>query len=275
MQLPPDLLPISQCNMSLRFECSRYWPAGLPAVAINGCVVAGFAQKLVFNHSVDPIEREAVAELIFSLYPQMSFVETARFYQVARPHDWVPLDLLLEKWGFRKNETWELTASQCLKLPVGFQNWLMEKNVGAQELQVLLAADGVRLEPLLHAILQAKFSRQQGVQALENGVELLLLGKTEEEILPYESENYELWLGRLKNLRYPRTFSQDEKSRGNLSQLPWPGQSQARWVRQGDRAGIELKIFVANPTELKKSVHSLQKIQELLDQTPGTLWPEH
>ena len=205
----------------------------------------------------------------------MSFVEAARFFAVAKSHDWIPLDLILEKWSFRKNDFWETIATKCTQLPISFQSWLLEKNIGAQELQILLSSEGLSLEPVYLAIIENRLSRQNGIQVLENAIELLLLGKSLREILPRESESFEFWLSRLKNLRFPKTSSSDEKSQGQLADLPWPGHSQARWVRQGDRSGIELKLFVANPAELKKSVLSLQKIQELLDQAPGTLWPEH
>jgi hypothetical protein len=232
---PPELLSISQCNKTLEFDCLVHWPEGLPAVAINRTVIAGFGQELVFNHGVDPEETDAVVSLFTSIYPRLSFLEVASLTEKAAAHSWVPLRLLQEKWGFHWNDGVAAVARRALALPRGFRHWLIEKRVGPQDLQILLESDGLRLEPLLYSILSARMGRNQGLQALKTGIRQLRAG-TEE---------------------------------GAAS--PWQAQSQLRWVRRGDRAGLELKIFVSNPSDLKKSV---QKIQDLLDENSDVQWME-
>ncbi|MFN7729147.1 MAG: hypothetical protein ACK5P7_08330 [Bdellovibrio sp.] len=276
---PPELLSISQCDKRLQFACSQHWPEGLPAVAVNGLVLAGFGQTLVFNHQIEPEDQTAIGQLVTSLYPQMSFMEAARFWQKAHEISWLPLTDILSRWNVRLNEAWIHSAQIALALPVGFQAWMIEKKFGAQDMMILGTAqapkNNVKLEPLLHAILATKASRTQGAQILETGVELALMGMTMNVLIAQEGESADTWADRLKLLRYPQTSKKDSESEARLQNLPWPGHSQARWVRQGDKAGLELKIFVSNPSDLKKSVTSLQKLQDLLEENPGALWPKH
>lgn len=95
----PKLIPISQCNTELRFEGGPHWPRSLPAVAINGIVIAGFDQSLVFNHVLNFAETETILGLFLSLYPRMSAPEAQRFSENARVFKWIPVDLLNEKWS--------------------------------------------------------------------------------------------------------------------------------------------------------------------------------
>ena len=276
---PPELLPISQCDKQLQFASSLHWPEGLPAVAVNALVLAGFGQPLVFNHRIEPEDQAAIGQLVTSLYPHMSFMEAARFWEKAQAIDWLPVTEILGRWNIRLNDSWIHSAQIALALPVGFQTWMIEKKLGAQEMMILGTAldpkNNLKLEPLLHAILLTKASRSQGAHILETGVELALMGLAMDTLVAFENETADAWTERLKLLRYPQTAKKDSESEARLQNLPWPGQSQARWVRQGDKAGLELKIFVSNPSDLKKSVTSLQKLQDLLEENPGALWPKH
>lgn len=272
---PPELLPISQCDTQLKFESALHWPEGLPAVAVNALVLAGFGQSLVFNHQIPQSDRTAIVNLVTSLYPHMSFLEAARFWRQARLVPWLPVDEILARWNVLLDEHWIRGAQLALNLPKGFQQWMVEKKISAQEMQMLGSAGDLRLETLLHSILAAGATRSQGVQALELGIELALMGQPMQELALQPDETGEMWIDRLRELRYPNSIKKEAEGTARLQNLPWPGQSQARWVRQGDKAGLELRLFVADPSDLKKSVTSLQKLQDLLEENPGTLWPKH
>lgn len=272
---PPELLPISQCDTQLKFESSLHWPEGLPAVAVNALVLAGFGQSLVFNHRIPIEDRTGLVNLVTSLYPNLSFLEAARFWRQARLISWLPIEEILARWNVRLDEEWIRGAQRALNLPKGFQQWLVDKKISAADLHVLSSAHGLRLEPLLHAILSSQATRSQGVLALQLGIELALRGLSIDELVLQADETAELWIDRLGELHDPHRAKKDADGAARLQNLPWPGQSQARWVRQGDKAGLELRLFVADPSELKKSVTSLQKIQDLLEENPDALWPKH
>lgn len=64
-------------------------------------------------------------------------------------------------------------------------------------------------------------------------------------------------------------------AQNDLSNLPWPGASQVKWTQQGDRAGIEIKIFVSNPTDLKKYLNSLNHVHDIMEKDSEKIWIKH
>ncbi len=280
-QVAPELCSIAQCNASLDFQPLHLWPEGLPAVAVNGWVLAGFAQKLVFNHSISFESIEAagsVAKLFRSLHTELSFAEMARLIQKIQSQKnsdigWLRLETLLAQYHWICGDQLLETAKALLQTPVGFQNWCAQKKINPQDLAPLLSAENLELKFLFHDILQFNLSKSLGVKALELGIELLLMGQSPEAIssqvlLTFLSQDQvagEAWVDFLKQLRFPETFKRDQILRNQMKSLPWPGTSQARWSRQGDRGGIELKLFVSQASDLKKALTNLQKVQDLME----------
>lgn len=275
----PQLCPMAQCDAGLQFSPRLEWPEGLPAVAVNSVIFAGFSQEMVFNHSIPLNESEKIASLFRSLYFELSFVEAARLIEKAAAYSWLPLSLILSKFGWQPTDQFFKVAETLLKTPVGFQNWCSDKKVGPQDLLPLISAGELELKFLYHDILQFGLSKSLGVKALELGIELILMGHVAENLsserlltfVPKNESPGEAWVSALKHLRYPETFKRDQEQAKKMSSLPWPGSSQAKWTRQGDRAGIELKLFVTQPSDLKKYMQSLAKVQEMLEkETSGT-----
>lgn len=276
--LPPTLCPISQCVTELQFQTRSHWPQSLPAVAVNNVVLAGFQQPMVFNHSLDWKDRDAIATLFRSLYSDLSFAELALLWEKSEAFDWFPFAEIAAKFHFQATEHFFNVAKALLKTPIGFQNWCADKKIGPQDLSSLLAARALDLKPLYLKILNLGLSKSQGAQALETAIELLLMGISETDLqlsVSEESFQAEAWLELLKRKRFPEAFARDTAAQENMKNLPWPGSSQARWTRYGDKSGIELKIFVSNPSDLKKHMQSLSRVQDLMDQaTPPGAKPE-
>lgn len=273
-ETPPQLCPMSQCDKSFDFQPVTAWPQGLPAVAVNSFVLAGFSQELVFNHQIDPANTEKISGLFRSLYFELSFVEMARLIQTSKNHSWFPVGAIAQKFNWHASDQFFLVAEHLIKTPVGFQKWAAEKKVSPQDLAPLLSTANLDLKFLFHDILQFNLSKSQGIKALELGIELMLLGHKAEDItsqrlltfLGRDQNPGEAWIETLRQLRYPETFKRDQAQEEKMTSLPWPGTSHAKWTRQGDRAGIELKLFVSQPSDLKKYLQSLTRVQDLLDQ---------
>ncbi len=96
---PPTLCPVAQCNASLNFFPSSYWPEKLPAVAIHGYIIAGFGQKLVFNHELDLHKSEAIVDLFHSLYPKLSQLELNRLWLATQRLSWFPILQIADRYG--------------------------------------------------------------------------------------------------------------------------------------------------------------------------------
>ena len=287
-QVAPELCSMSQCNASLDFQPLHLWPESLPAVAVNGWVLAGFSQNLVFNHQIksDSVDSDsaavavAVAKLFRSLHTELSFAEMARLiHKIEKQNEShrmsLSIEALLSQYHWICSEQLLGIAEALAKTPIGFQNWCAQKRINPQDLAPLLSTKNLDLKFLLHDILQFNLSKSLGVKALELGIELLLMGQKPEAIssqvlLTFVSQDQvagESWVEILKQLRYPETFKRDQALRKQMGALPWPGASQARWSRQGDRGGIELKLFVSQASDLKKALSHLKKVQDLMETT--------
>ncbi len=267
---------MSLCDQGLDFHPRTAWPEGLPAVAANQVVLAGFSQDLVFNHQMDSLETEAIARLFRSLYFELSFVEMAMLIEKAKAYSWFPISLIAQKFHWQANDSFFKTAEQLLKTPKGFLDWAAERKLSPQDFAPLLSAGGLELKYLFHDIVSQGLSRSLGVKALELGIELLMLNLHPQDLtceklvanVPRDVSVGEAWIQTLKILRYPETFKRDQLAEAQMTALPWPGTTQARWTRLGDRAGIELKLFVSQPSDLKKYLQSLNKVQDILEKDP-------
>lgn len=269
---PPQIRNLSQCNGQMDFKPRTPWPDGLPAVAVNGVVLAGFGQDLVFDHSIPWAQQEEIAQLFRSLYFELTFTEISRMIEKAADVPELPLFLILQKFGYQSSGSLFATAKALRALPEGFQEWCADRKLSPQDLAPILSARSLDLKPLLAQILTLSCSRNIGAHCLEMGVELLLMGKTYEDlqVTAYSSEEIhdspESWHQHLKRLRYPETSAKDAEQASRLKKLPWPGQSQVRWTRNGDKGGFEIKLFVSQPSDLKKHLTSLAKVHDILEQ---------
>ncbi len=263
---PPELKPMTLCDASLDFSPITKWPQGLPAVAVNGLVLAGFQQSLVFDHSIADHDSEKIAELFRSLYFDLSFIEASRLVEKAKDHPNFPIESVLSHLGWNTSEHFFKVVTAVQKLNSDSQTWCAEKKLNPQDLSILLSLNTevgfAQADLLIQKIKSLRLSKSQGVQALETALELLLMGKSFEDLENTKSE----WLEHLKTLRYPQSTTSDQIQQQKMTALPWPGTSHAKWTRQGDRTGVELKLFVSNPTDLKKYLLSLTKVQDLLEQ---------
>ncbi len=113
-------------------------------------------------------------------------------------------------------------------------------------------------------VLNPSFS--EGLQILELLTDLILMGHNEELFL--QSSNSESYKSHLKALRYPQTTQRDENLKSKLEALPWPYGSKVKFERRGDRAGIELKLFISSEVDLTKILASLERVKQDLSAKP-------
>lgn len=270
---PPELCSISLCDKSLDFQPLTKWPKGLPAVAVNKVVLAGFEQDLVFNNQIPKDCAEDIATLFRSLYFDLSFVEIARLVANVQNANltWFPVANVVSKLGWNYSESFLKTCAQVNALPFEFQQTCAEKKLNLQDFSPLLSLSGKGIFPLLQKMMRLRMTRQELVQGLELGIELLLMGKNLQDLDLSNDESgqqfsrAEEWLKELRKMRFPLAFKADAEMQAMIQNLPWPLTSSARLVRQGDKSGIEIKFTVSNAQEMRKKLNSLSKIQEILE----------
>lgn len=142
--------------------------------------------------------------------------------------------------------------------------WLEAKKVKANDLAFLspLKTD-LQWQLFFKALLQlieARTSYTESLRNLELISDLILMGH--EETLFEQAHDFVKWSAHLKALRYPATTQRDDQLKEKLEKLPWPYGSKTKFERRGDRAGIELKMFIASEADLIKAISSLERVKE-------------
>lgn len=270
----PQLCTAAQCRTILNFEPLSPWPDQLPGVAIDGIVIAGFEQKLLLNYPWTDQSAEVFLDLFVSVHPHLSFMELLNLGSWFRADGGrtLPMSLMekiLERYGYRQAIDLESWIPRLNEVPPSFRNWSGLRGLSPQELSPLLSLEPSRIAELhLDEIPKRELSRREGARALELLVELFLMN------IPFLAPdlNRDRWLTSLQKLRYPQTELSDNSAQTWISGQIWPKQSQIRWVRRGDRAGLEVKMLIQRPRDLQKSV---ERLQQIFDEAPESVWPRH
>lgn len=257
------LKPISQCSRYLDFQPHRAWPGVLPAVAWRGHLVCGFER--LGGEAVE-VDEAPLIDTLKAVYPELALSEVARFLRaLERTSPEMRLefrDSICAAYGLRWNDRLHQTFEALLATPVEFQNWADQKKLGARDLAPLLALASVAdFVPFLRALIELPVSKSEGVRALELGVELYMLGRPLNDLLP-TSDKPGPYLRRLEQWRRPLSAESDESWRQTVAGWPWPAQTQGQWQRFGDQAGLEIKIRASNPQDFLKQLERLSSIRE-------------
>lgn len=149
---------------------------------------------------------------------------------------------------------------------MSFKTWSEAKKVKEADLIFTRA-----LKSQVHLDLFHKLSNQvaelnpsfsEGLQILELSTDLILMGYSEE--LFNQSTQIDAYKNHLKSLRYPQTTKRDDELKNKLEALPWPYGSKVKFERRGDRAGVELKLFISSEVDLTKILASLERVKQEL-----------
>jgi len=166
------------------------------------------------------------------------------------------------------SNTLELILSQAnlngLKPDV--QSWLEAKKIKNSDLIFinLLKTDihwNLFFKALMNTI-EFRLSYSDSLKTLELITDLILMGHTE-EIFQFNFDQQK-WTHHLKSLRYPTTNDRDDELKKKLEKLPWPYGAKTKFERRGDRAGIELKLFITSEADLIKTISALERVKEQL-----------
>lgn len=256
--------PISQCSKVLDFGPRKPWPEALPALAWKGHLVCGFG-RLDGEEAVDVSER-LFLEVWKACHPELALSELARLVMCIQNMNrefFVEIgEGLFSLYGLRLNDRLMQVLEVLVRTPREFQNWCDEKKMGARDLAPLLAVEDVHeIEPLLRELPRMVISKFEGARALEMFVELFLMNRPINDLLP-TSDNGGLYVRRLEGWRRPAASEHDEEWRRKVGQWPWPSQVQAEWQRFGDQSGIEIKIRTTSPDDFQKKLESLAGIPD-------------
>jgi hypothetical protein len=228
--------------------------------------VCGFERRTGIAIDVFDNGHAGVLETLKACYPELGLSEIARLsfklekflsadaYVEIRDNFFRAYDL---KWNDRLGELLTL-----LRLaPVEFQDWVDEKGVSPRDLSPLLALNSsvTEFHAFLRAMTELRFSRSEGVRALELGAELFLMGRPLNDLLPSGGDPVK-YLRQLEEWRRPNAIASDREMGEDVERWPWPSQVQGQWQRFGDQSGLEVKIRSTSPEDFNKKLERLLSI---------------
>ncbi len=255
---------VAQCNKDLNFGPRVPWPETLPAFSWRGYLLNGFNRT--DGHVIELDENELLEKIWPDIYPKLSLMELSRFY-----HCVLKTGLAMEwstfffAYGIRFSEDVQNLVERIIALPPTVQNWCVLKDVSARDLAPLKAlADWSAVMPWWWKMLGYEPSRTDGVRALEWIVDLTLMNVDLDPLLA-GATNLADWTKRLRSARYPLASEKDQANERLVKELPWPKKLEAKYVRHGDKAGFEVKLFVRSTPDLQKQIEGLQAVESELE----------
>jgi len=235
-------------------------------MAWQGLLLTGFDRRI--GEALDLFESSHATfmEAITACYPELHFCELSRLFanlKRARPELAQELTAnLFAAYGLRWCERLSDTVNAILQTPVAFQKSVDEKKWGTRDLAPLLALKSPgEITPFLTALSEMPLGKSQAVQALEWVIELYLLGRPLNDLMPADHDG-DAYMRRLKQWRKPVSVNSDEQWTRTVGQWPWPAHVQGRWQRFGDQAGLEIKIQTTSPQDFHKKLERLISIRD-------------
>ena len=269
-------IKMSQCDASWKKLNSGALPGSsqehLPAFAWQKNILSGWDSKTDQAVCLDHL---SFSTAISSLHPTLSFTDFALLADAfAGPVDDSEIRELAKNYGFRYNEQLKKTMATVREAPQDFQLWAAQKNFGAKDWSLLNPVSAAEMASLLLSISSHQLSYGRGRKVLELCSELVLMSHRPDDldILPIESA--EQWTVRLKNLRFPRSVSEDLERQDIVSSIPHPPHIQLSWRRQGDLSGLHCEFFTLSTKDFDKKLLALQRYEDQLSKKMGQEWTE-
>jgi hypothetical protein len=146
---------------------------------------------------------------------------------------------------------------------MNFKTWKEQKKVQQRDLIFTHALKETQhqllFEKMAEKMSELNPSFTEGLGFLELATDLILMGHL--EVLFESSSDFARWQQQLKKLRYPHTTQRDENAVLSLEKLPWPSNAKLKFERRGDKFGVEMKVFISNPSDLSKVISALERVQ--------------
>ncbi len=237
----------------IHFEPYRTPSSLFPPLFWRGFQVSGFG-------SIQPaqfVEGE-LPDILKDLYPELSICELARLSRCLDIHH-LDAGPVLAAYGIMDREVAEPIFNYILSLSDDLQRALADKQMQMGDYRSILPVPEIQSEgrQLLARCLRLRMSKSQLVEACELGNEVLQMGGFE---IIHHLDRDQL-LNALREARYPESRRKDKSRADATKKQKWPTRAQAKWSRQGDTAGLEVKFFVSSQHEYKKALQLMNDIQ--------------
>lgn len=253
--------------MDFNFRPRLEWPKALPAISWKGQLLTGFNRPPTAPViDVWELQRPGLVDTIKGCYTELGLSELARLSQLLTfSSEEMFLEIreaLFLEYGLRWSDRLDVTLKSLLKCPSEFQEWVDDKKISVRDLSPLLALQDVEaFAPFLRAMTDLLVSRSEGVRMIELGVELFLLDRPLNDLLPSGNDGAK-YLRQLETWRKPTANSNDETWRAKVQKWPWPSHVKGEWQRFGDESGVEVKFRAKSAQDLMKKIEGLKSISD-------------
>jgi hypothetical protein len=231
-------------------------PDALPTCTWNGLQLWKSSMDLAaLDLSAMPFDKA-----LKSVYPSLLFTELCEI--VERTQNLkasVDLEQLFTNYQFRYDKKMRKTMDLFWELPISVKNWARNHDLSPKDLYPLCALSNINtIFTVLEKMISLRPTRSQGAQAIELLAECALLEKTNWDP---QTENMSDWITQLHTLRYPQAIARDnDRQKTMLS--GWTKMFSTRWLRLGDRSGVEVKFFIGSKKELSEKISTLSRIHD-------------
>ena len=145
-----------------------------------------------------------------------------------------------------------------------FYSWTQQKNVQETELSILSDFKNITdIKALIEWIELQSPTHSEGIQILETGGELILMGQSLQPLLKQNKKASSL-IKELRRLRFPISSAQQDRQKQILSQIPTAKNFKIKAVREQDRSALSIEFKSFNLRDFKQKIQNLNSIQEQL-----------
>ena len=154
--LPPKMTLSAHCKNDFNFNPLSHWPQALPAIAINGYLIAGFKQEFCLNHEIEKIDSETISQLFLKFHPQLTIIEIACLWDKSKQHKWFPIDAILKRFSFSISTETTNLLQFINNLPAGFKNWINSSGLDKNSLITLYKMEPAFRNALMYALVSKR-----------------------------------------------------------------------------------------------------------------------
>lgn len=209
----------------------------------------------------------SIEDALVVAYPELTFCSLVEVLKRIELSVSLDKDKAFANYGFLLDSKLSQLLTLIPALPLSFWQWCQNHSLSPRDLFPLLSLKSPQdVSQSLEKFSELSISRSLGAQILDLLVECYLTIKDQSPLLK-QTATADQWLLHLKSLRFPQTMKSDRIKEKELLSLPWTKELNTRWLRQGDRSGLEIRFFASSQKELLLHVQQLQNIVTQAEKT--------
>ncbi len=206
------------------------------------------------------LSHDNLTELFFDIYGSLCFLEIAELFEALQGRSTLKESMNWDLYFNKQNLVWntrsEQIIKQILKTNEAFKSWAYDRKLSSADLMPLNALTEFRVfNSLSYLFTDQRLTRSDGKRVIDLLVDLILMDRSVEALIPEEGQN---WLEHLVKLRFPMTLEKDNSSLKSNELGELPKFMNLTQFRQGDRLMSKLQITFTDTQDLRQKLNRLE-----------------